>query len=381
MDSQNPRQFDAASSTDTRIDAPESATIPGAAEARHTPMLAETPASNGESRLPTSIEVVSAIESPQNSASPTFPPIISVPVVTMPLPVVEPPPHVVPVLSIPSVSQRWEHVLDDAESALSNESVQQIKDGAHNAENVSAYADVVVDADVADVDAGSDAETVIYTEAVSGVDDEVPVVDAGLPKYEPRVASLVDRVSDQPEYYDNPFAFHERSLDGWKRARKTVVVLLSLTLMVAVAVVGAVAATNYIRQSTQGLDLNAPTPTVSSYSSGVVIQPDPENIAPTPEAPPYQIGAWVSSNAPSGGTVKVFVRVSHNVGPVGKVPVTLTVQTPGGTQRYGPTKTDAYGLATFTVHFGGVSGAPCFVTAFAKIGADTLTAETVFVPL
>lgn len=384
MDSQNPRQFDATASTSTRMDAPEPANTSGP---RHTPMFAETSASDEEPHLPVTTDVASAaestVDSTQVSDTPTFPPIVYVPVITIPLPVVETPARLVPVLSIPTVSQRWEHVLEDAESALSNEPVPQIEDDAPSAENVSQYAGVVVDADIADVIADTDADAMadMYTETIADSDDDIQAAGIGIAAYEPMVAGFAERISDQPAYYDNPFALHERSLDGWKRAQKTIVVLLSLTLMVAVAIVGAVAATNYFHQSTRDLSLNAPTPTISSYSSGVVIQPDPENIAPTPEAPPYQIGAWVSSNAPSGGTVKVFVRVSHNVSPVDKVPVTLTVQVPSGTLRLGPTKTDAYGLATFTVRFGGVSGAPCFVTAFAKIGKDTLTAETVFVPL
>jgi hypothetical protein len=112
-----------------------------------------------------------------------------------------------------------------------------------------------------------------------------------------------------------------------------------------------------------------------------VIQPGQDISAATPEAPKYQIGAWMSNNTPSGGSVKVFVRLSQNVAPVKDIPVTLSVEINGETLTYGPTNTDEYGLVTFTVEYGGISGSPAFVTASAKIDEQTtLTAETVFVP-
>jgi hypothetical protein len=77
----------------------------------------------------------------------------------------------------------------------------------------------------------------------------------------------------------------------------------------------------------------------------------------------------------------VFVRLSQDVAPIAQIPVTLVVQLPGGPVNYGPTNTDDYGLATFTVSFGGIAGTPIFVTASAKIGDQELTADTVFVPI
>jgi hypothetical protein len=186
--------------------------------------------------------------------------------------------------------------------------------------------------------------------------------------------------SGKPIMREDAFAFHERSLDGWKRMRKTVAILVALALMLLVAVVGGVVVTSYAHKATKQLNV-ATTPTVSSYSGGLVIQPGSEASAPTPEVPPYQIGAWMSSNSPSGGSVKVFVRITHDVAPVAHIPVSLAVQIPGGTLKFGPTKTDAYGLATFTVRFGGLAGTPCFVTATATIEHQVYTADTVFVPL
>lgn len=185
----------------------------------------------------------------------------------------------------------------------------------------------------------------------------------------------------KPIMREDAFAFHERSMDGWKRMRKTVAILVALALMLLVAVVGGAVVTSYARKATKQLNVAPSTPTVSSYSGGLVIQPGSEASAPTPEVPLYQIGAWMSSNSPSGGSVKVFVRITHDVAPVPHVPVSLAVQLPGGTVKLGPTKTDAYGLATFTVQFGGLAGTPCFVTATATIDHQVYTADTVFVPL
>lgn len=185
----------------------------------------------------------------------------------------------------------------------------------------------------------------------------------------------------EPIPREDAFAFRERSWDSWKRTRKTALTLLALVAMLAVAIIGATFAASFMRPATQGLSITPSQPTVSSYSGGLVIQ-GPEAIAPTPEAPKYQIGAWMSNNAPSGGSVKVFVRVTENVKPLAHVSVTLTAQVPGGTLRYGPTKTDGYGLATFEVRYGGLSQTPVFVTATAKVDKQTtLSADTVFVPI
>lgn len=180
---------------------------------------------------------------------------------------------------------------------------------------------------------------------------------------------------------DEAFALRERNRDGWKQFRKTALVLLSLVMMLLVAALGAAVAASYLHRATDHLTIPAQVPTTSSYSNGVVVQPGAEGIAPTPEAPKYQIGAWMSNNAPGGGSVKVFVRLTEDVAPIPQVPVTLAVQMPGGSVvQLGPTNTDGYGLATFTVNFGGIRGTPIFVTASATVGDENLTADTVFVP-
>ena len=185
----------------------------------------------------------------------------------------------------------------------------------------------------------------------------------------------------EPLLRDDAFAFRERSWDTWKRTRRTILTLLALAAMLAVAILGATLVASYMRHETAGLSIAPAQPTAGSFSGGLVIQSGPETIAPTPEAAKYQIGAWMSNNAPPGGSVTVFVRLTEDIKPLAHVPVTLVAQVPGGALRYGPTKTDAYGLAKFTVRYGGLSGTPVFVTASAKVGSQTLTADTVFVPI
>ena len=199
---------------------------------------------------------------------------------------------------------------------------------------------------------------------------------------DPELIDISGSISGQAFTRDEAFALRERNRDGWKQFRRTALALVSLVLMLSVATLGAAVAASYLHHATDHLTIPAQVPTTSSYSNGVVVQPGAEGIAPTPEAPKYLIGAWMSNNAPGGGSVKVFVRLTEDVAPIPQVPVTLAVQMPGGSVvQLGPTNTDGYGLATFTVNFGGIRGAPIFVTASATVGDENLTAETVFVPV
>lgn len=198
---------------------------------------------------------------------------------------------------------------------------------------------------------------------------------------DPELINIPDSLSGQAFTRDDAFALRERNGDGWKQVRRTGLVLLLLALVLSVAAFGAAVAASYLHRATDHLTIPSIAPTVGSYSNGVVVQPGSEGITPTPEAPKYQIGAWMSNNAPGGGSVKVFVRLTEDVAPIPQIPVTLSVQMPGGSVvQLGPTNTDGYGLATFTVNFGGARGAPIFVTASAKVGTEALTAQTVFVP-
>jgi hypothetical protein len=229
----------------------------------------------------------------------------------------------------------------------------------------------------ADSDAGDDTDDANnHVGARTSNDDEDNTGDA-LDALDPDITL---GFGGEPLLRDDAFAFRERSWDSWKRTRRTALTMLALTAMVVVAILGATFAASYMQYATRGLSIAPSQPTVSSFSGGLVIQ-GPETIAPTPEAPHFQIGAWMSNNAPGGGSVKVFVRLTENVKPLAHVSVRLAAQVPGGVLHFGPTKTNAYGLATFTVRYGGLRGTPVFVTATAKVGGQTLTADTVFVPI
>src|SRR5205807_7209264 len=84
------------------------------------------------------------------------------------------------------------------------------------------------------------------------------------------------------------------------------------------------------------------TQSTSTPVTSILIQQPPITGSPTPALQPYDIGVWLSSMSPTGGWVKVFVRINHVASPVANVPVTLSV---GGavTSVYGPQPTNADG--------------------------------------
>lgn len=324
MDSQNPSYFEQALRSSARQDASPSSSI---SEMRFSPGLAETAM---EPELAASSSGGIATEQATDEAHPELDGWA------------DDQPITVPVLSIQPITKRWERVLDDGEIEWPD-----------------------------DQPAKNESEDDWPKDHGTGDDDD---------EDDERELEISDGIARQLFKRNDAFAFRERSWEGWKRFRKTTFLMSALVIMVLVAIVGAAAAVSYARRATQSLT-TSPTPTTSTYNSGVVIQPGSETVEPTPEAPTYQIGAWVSNNAPSGGTVKVFVRVTQSVAAVANMPVVLVVQLPGGVARLGPTKTDAYGLAVFTVNFGGVRGSPVFVTATVKIDKQVYEANTVFVPI
>ena len=162
-----------------------------------------------------------------------------------------------------------------------------------------------------------------------------------------------------------------------------------LAAVVIVAIAAGVAYAVASRASTDARSqLSVPAGTVSPAGGGTVIQPITGGGTPTPAVQPYTIGTWVSNPAPpTAGAVTVFVRVSQNagsasVGPAPGVPVTISVDFPTGSSVQGPVSTDADGLVSFTVSYGGLpSERPVFITASAlSPGGQTISAETTFVP-
>src|SRR5258708_4580132 len=123
-----------------------------------------------------------------------------------------------------------------------------------------------------------------------------------------------------------------------------------------------------------------PTQSTNTPANRIRIQQPPVSASPTPPQQPYDIGVWLSSLSPGGGSVTAFVRVSHLTPPVANVPVTLTVQG-APIQRSTPRLTDSDGVATFTVVFGGAStNQPIFVFASATVQGNALSAQTTFFP-
>lgn len=343
MDSENPRRDEHITHTGRSQNTPSSTTASATRRTPHTPRLAETAHAYQSAAF-----AASATETSDafHTRTVIYPSMVEPPDAAAPMTLPEDQPVVVPVLSAPPITQPF---LRSAERGFDEPEYQP---------------------DYSWPD-----------DEVSTLDDEKSNVASDIEfDFDPDL-DIPDGISGQVFTRDEAFALRERNHDGWKQVRKTALALLGLSLMLAVATFGAAVAVSYLHRATDHLTIPAPVPTVSSYSNGVVVQPGSEGIAPTPEAPKYQIGAWMSNNAPGGGSVKVFVRLTEDVAPIPQIPVTLSVQMPDGSAlKLGPTNTDGYGLATFTVNFGGTRGAPVFVTASATVGSQDLQAETVFVP-
>ncbi|MGE5333631.1 MAG: hypothetical protein ACM3N4_02945 [Nitrososphaerota archaeon] len=353
MDSQNPKHYEQSAATHAYQDVPHAGDSP-ALPIRHTAAPPEatiryeaprfsasaTPGASSSSSATVDTSGATLEETASRPLRPLLRPSAAVPRDEQPV--------TVPVLSAQPITKRWERVLDD-------------------------------DRDTTDYERARDYQS-IWPEDEQHYEQNAEAGD--LYNYDELDLDLARGVAGRRPLREDAFALHERSWEGWRRSRKPLVMLFSLAVMLAVGTAGALVVVSYMQQATQHITIAAPVPTTGKFSGGLVIQPAEETAAPTPVAPKYQMGVWMSNNAPSGGTVKVFVRVSKDIGPIAHVPVKLVVQTPGGTLHYGPSKTDAYGLATFTVRFGGVRGSPCFVTASATIENNKeLTADTVFVPI
>ncbi|HEX8033574.1 MAG TPA: hypothetical protein VF510_06990 [Ktedonobacterales bacterium] len=171
--------------------------------------------------------------------------------------------------------------------------------------------------------------------------------------------------------YDWRHTFWGRQLRIWPGVLAgfgLLVVVLALAFILASRATNSAQARLNPQQGTAG----------TTVPSGIIVEQPGGVGSPTPGPAQYQIGAWTSDSTPSG-PVKVFVRVSSQTKPVPNVPVTISVSGGGAAYTLGPTKTDADGLATFTVSAGG-GGQPVFVTATAVVGRQTLTHETTFFP-
>lgn len=170
-----------------------------------------------------------------------------------------------------------------------------------------------------------------------------------------------------------------------------VLVVASVVSLVLMVVLGTFVV-NVVAQGAHVLPLAAGTvvgPAASPTTGALVLQPGvptPATQSTLPPEVPYVVGAWASNNAPpSSGTVKIYVRVTDHSGfaPVPGAIVTLkvmfTCSTGSHIAAFGPVTTDAYGLATIPVTYGGLPvGDPVCVTATVKVQQQTYTATTTF---
>jgi hypothetical protein len=176
------------------------------------------------------------------------------------------------------------------------------------------------------------------------------------------------------------FSWNERdwSDSAWQhRAR----LLPGLAALVAILLLAGAFAFVLVSKAASGVRGAGPSAqSTSTPGNSILIQQPPISASPTPPQQPYDIGVWLSSMSPGGGSVTAFVRVSNLTAPVANVPVTLSVQ--GATIQGGsPHSTNADGIAAFTVVFGGAgTDQPIFVFASASVQGNALSAQTTFFP-
>jgi hypothetical protein len=167
----------------------------------------------------------------------------------------------------------------------------------------------------------------------------------------------------------------------WYREFRLLPRVLAVVLFIAVASTFAVVvATKAAALSPSVLATAQATPPLSG---GIVLQQSPGGSGtPTTVASSYLMGIWPSNaSPPPSGSVQIFVRLSDAATPIAGVRVSLSVSLPGASIASGSVKTDGYGLATFTVTYGGAPTArPVYVTASATVNGETVTQQTYFVP-
>lgn len=178
----------------------------------------------------------------------------------------------------------------------------------------------------------------------------------------------------------SPFNWRERDWRGSVWGHRARVVPAVAALLVALLVAGTFAITIATRAAgTASNKIHLPGAQSATAPANSVLRPLPPATTATPAAPKYLVGAWVSGT-PSGGSVNVFVRVTHGIAPVAHATVSLWVNFPGYSSGFGPASTDADGVASITVTYGGLApNQPVFITANATIGGNTVSTQTTFV--
>lgn len=176
-----------------------------------------------------------------------------------------------------------------------------------------------------------------------------------------------------------PFGWRERArhYGFWRRRLLPLVALLvCLALAIGVGLFAFNAAGRAAGSLAKGAQLQQSAP-----GGGVIISPQNNaDLTPTPVAPAYTVGVWVSNTLPQGNSVTVFVSVSHNAMPQPGAKVFVTANTPQGTIPLGPLVTDSYGVAQATLNYGNVgSTQPIYLSATTSEGGQTFDGQYTFV--
>jgi hypothetical protein len=180
-----------------------------------------------------------------------------------------------------------------------------------------------------------------------------------------------------------PFRWRERArrYGFWRRRLLPILAVFTcLAVGLAVGVFALKAAGHAAGAFTSG----APGAQATTGGSVMISPLNNTNSTPTPTTPPYDVGVWVSDTLPQGGSVTVFVRVSHNgSGSVQAQPgarVYVQAITPNGGVTVGPLTTDSYGVASGKLNYGNVgSQQPIYLTATTSIGGQNYTGTYTFV--
>ena len=175
-----------------------------------------------------------------------------------------------------------------------------------------------------------------------------------------------------------PFSWRERArrYGFWRRR---IMPLLGIIACLALAL-----GVGLFALKTAGHAAGAITSSVGTQATpggAVMISPlNGPDVSPTPTAPQYSVGVWVSNTLPQGGSVTVYIRVSNNTLPQPNARVYLSAQTPNGTITIGPLTTNSYGVASTPLNYGNVgSQKPIFLTATTSLSGQTVTGQYTFV--
>jgi hypothetical protein len=171
-----------------------------------------------------------------------------------------------------------------------------------------------------------------------------------------------------------PFSRRERARRPGFWRRRALLSVVAVGVVIAAVLVGNFGL-SLSRQVASLFSGVAGIPTSQDSTPGSVIISPLNNTdgTPTPGPSLYTVGVWTSDTMPTGGSVRVYVRVSRAGEPVAQAPVYIQALIGGGSVRLGPLTTNGYGLASARLNYGGASGqgTPIYLTATTTIGAQT----------